>query len=98
MSCTATPSHSPAFCPHGVLPHVRRVKLLREKTRMDELARTCERIARYNSRLKKVAILSEYLELLGDSDLGRAVRYLGCGPIQSEGRIFAVGGATLRVA
>src|SRR5689334_1527426 len=98
MSCTATPSHLPAFCPHGVLPHVRRAKLLREKTRMDELALTCERIARYNSRLKKVAILSEYLAKLGDADLGRAVRFLCCGPIQSEDRKFSVGGATLRDA
>lgn len=65
---------------------------------MDELAITCERIARYNSRLKKVAILSEYLAQLGDSDLGRAVRFLCCGPIQSEDRKFSVGGATLRDA
>src|SRR3954447_11622496 len=97
-SCTATPSLLPASCPLAALLHVRRAKLLREKTRMDELALTCERIARYNSRLKKVAILSEYLAKLGDADLGRAVRFLCCGPIQSEDRKFSVGGATLRDA
>jgi DNA ligase-1 len=65
---------------------------------MDDLARTCERIASYSSRLKKVAILAEYLKPLDDLDLARATRFLGCGPIQSEDRKFSVGGATLRDA
>src|SRR4051812_45290303 len=83
MLCTVIPSRLRVSFPPGALRHVRRGTLLREKTRMDDLALTCERIARYSSRLKKVAILSEYLAKLGDSDLGRAVRFLCCGPIQS---------------
>src|SRR3954470_6893534 len=65
---------------------------------MDELAKTCERIASYSSRLKKVAILAGYLRRLSDSDLALAVRLLCCGPIQSEDHKFSVGGATLRDA
>lgn len=65
---------------------------------MDELARTCERIASHSSRLRKVRILAEYLRPLSDPDLARAVRFLCCGPIQSEDRKFSVGGATLRDA
>ena len=65
---------------------------------MDELARTCEAIARWNSRLRKVRILADYLRELSEADLSRAVRFLCCGPIQSEDRKFSVGGATLREA
>ena len=65
---------------------------------MDELARTCEEIARWNSRLRKVRILADYLRELSEADLSRAVRFLCCGPIQSEDRKFSVGGATLREA
>lgn len=65
---------------------------------MDELARVCERIASYSSRLKKVALLAEYLRPLNDADLARAVRFLCCGPIASADRKFSVGGATLRDA
>lgn len=65
---------------------------------MDALALTCERIASHSSRLKKVALLAEYLRPLSDVDFGRAVRFLCCGPIQSEDRKFSVGSATLREA
>ena len=65
---------------------------------MDQLAITCEQIARWNSRLRKVRILAEYLRGLSDPDLARAVRFLCCGPIQSEDRKFSVGGSTLREA
>lgn len=65
---------------------------------MDELARVCDRIASYSSRLRKVALLADYLRPLGDSDFVRAVRFLSSGPIQSEDRKFSVGGATLRDA
>ena len=65
---------------------------------MDEFARTCDRIASYSSRLRKIGILAEYLRPLNDLDLARAVRFLCCGPIQSEERKFSVGGATLRDA
>ncbi len=65
---------------------------------MDDLALTCERIASYGSRLRKVALLSGYLRQLSDADLSRAVRFLCCGPIQSDDRKFSVGGATLRDA
>ncbi len=50
---------------------------------MDQLARTCEEIARWNSRLRKVRTLAEYLRQLSEGDLNRAVRFLCCGPIQS---------------
>lgn len=65
---------------------------------MDALAQTCERIASYSSRLRKVALLAEYLRPLNDADLARAVRFLCCGPIQSEDQKFSVGRATLRDA
>lgn len=65
---------------------------------MDELARTCDRIASYSSRLRKVALLADYLRPLSDADLARATRFLCCGPIQAEDRKFSVGGATLRDA
>ena len=65
---------------------------------MDQLAFTCEQVARHNSRLRKVRILAKYLEALPDTDLSRAVRFLCCGPIQSEDRAFSVGGSTLRAA
>src|SRR5688500_16335883 len=65
---------------------------------MDALAATCERIANYSSRLKKVAILAEYLTPLNDADLTRAVRFLSCCPIQPGAGKFSVGGATLRQA
>lgn len=65
---------------------------------MDGLSRTCDRIAAYSSRLKKVALLADYFRPLSESDLTRAVRFLSCGPIQSEDRKFSVGRATLRDA
>jgi DNA ligase 1 len=65
---------------------------------MDQLARTCEEVARWSSRLRKVRILAEFLQDLSEADLSRAVRFLCCGPIQSEDRKFSVGGATLREA
>src|SRR6476620_4097323 len=65
---------------------------------MDQLAKTCEEIARWNSRLRKVRILADYLRELSEADLRRAVRFLCCGPIESDERKFSVGGATLREA
>ena len=65
---------------------------------MDRLAFTCEQVARWNSRIRKVRILAAYLRGLPDPDLARAVRFLCCGPIQSDDRKFSVGGATLREA
>ena len=65
---------------------------------MDELARTCDRIASHSSRLRKVSLLAEYLRPLSDSDLARATRFLCCGPIQARDGKFSVGGATLRDA
>jgi DNA ligase 1 len=65
---------------------------------MDQLALVCEQVARWNSRLRKVRILAGYLRGLSEADLARAVRFLCCGPIQSEHRKFSVGGATLREA
>jgi DNA ligase-1 len=65
---------------------------------MDELALTCERLARWNSRLRKVRILAEYLRDLTEADIARAVRFLCCGPLQSGGQKFSIGGSTLREA
>ena len=63
-----------------------------------QLALTCEQVARWNSRLRKVRILAEYLGTSERADLARAVRFLCCGPIQSGDRKFSVGGSTLREA
>lgn len=47
---------------------------------MDRLALVCEDIASHASRLKKVAILAEYLRTLDDRDLQLAVQFLSAGP------------------
>lgn len=47
---------------------------------MDRLALVCEEIASHSSRLKKVAILAEYLRSLSDRDLELAVQFLSAGP------------------
>src|SRR5438270_2897252 len=47
---------------------------------MDRLAIVCEQIASHASRLKKVAILAEYLRDLSDRDLELAVQFLSAGP------------------
>ena len=52
---------------------------------MDRLAEVCEDIARYGSRLRKIAILAEYLAGLGDEDLMLAVRLLSSGPVPEDG-------------
>jgi DNA ligase-1 len=46
---------------------------------MDNLARACEEVARYSSRIKKIAALAEYFRGLSDLDLERAVRFLAGG-------------------
>ncbi len=48
---------------------------------MDQLALVCEEIANNASRLKKVALLAEYLRPLDDAQLALAVQFLGVGPI-----------------
>jgi DNA ligase-1 len=66
---------------------------------MDALAAACEQVAKYSSRLKKIAVLAEYFRTLSDLDLERAVRFLAAGPIAIESdRKFSVGYATLREA
>jgi DNA ligase-1 len=66
---------------------------------MDTLAEACERVAKYSSRLKKIAVLAEYFRTLSDLDLERAVRFLAAGPIAIDSdRKFSVGYATLREA
>lgn len=47
---------------------------------MDRLALICEDIASHASRLKKVAILADYLRTLNDRDLQLAVQFLSAGP------------------
>ena len=47
---------------------------------MDRLALVCENIASHASRLKKVAILADYLRILNDRDLQLAVQFLSAGP------------------
>ena len=65
---------------------------------MDKLAAACEDIARFNSRLRKVAILGEYLRTLDDADLSRAVRFLSGGPVLEGGARPSAGPAILREA
>jgi DNA ligase-1 len=76
---------------------------------MDRFADICERVASYNSRLKKVAIVAEYLRELSDDDLARAVRFLCCGPVsgmpanvnlfgEQETRTLSIGHSVLRAA
>jgi DNA ligase 1 len=76
---------------------------------MDRLSEICERVAAHSSRLRKIAILSDYFRGLTDADLELAVRFLCCGPIagvtaestlfdEKETRTLSVGWATLRDA
>lgn len=76
---------------------------------MDRLAEVCEQVVRYGSRLRKVAIVAEYLKSLSDEDLMRAVHLLSAGPVigaapsetlfnVDEKRTLSVGYATLREA
>jgi DNA ligase-1 len=65
---------------------------------MDRLATTCQRVASYSSRLKKVRFVADYLRSLSDADLVRAVRFLCCAPIQSADGKFSIGGSILREA
>jgi DNA ligase-1 len=48
---------------------------------MDQLAVVCEEIANNGSRLRKVAILADYLRGLQDEDLALAVQFLSTGPV-----------------
>src|SRR4051812_11896169 len=48
---------------------------------MDQLAAVCEEIANHGSRLRKVAILADYLRGLQDPDLALAVQFLSIGPV-----------------
>ena len=65
---------------------------------MDRLAITCERIARWNSRLRKVRILAEYLRGLPDADLAVPSASYVAARFSRTDRKFSVGGATLREA
>jgi len=48
---------------------------------VDRLAQVCEQILNYGSRLRKVAILAEYLRTLGNDDFALAVQFLSAGPV-----------------
>ena len=76
---------------------------------MDRLSEVCQAVASYSGRLRKVALLAEYLRALSDEDLRRAVRLLsGQPPVaiakneamfgKAEAHGLSVGGATLREA
>ena len=76
---------------------------------MDQLAAVCEKVASHGSRLKKVAIVADYLRALDDDDLVRAVRFLCCVPVagmegevnlfgQEHARKLSVGYVVLRQA
>ncbi len=47
---------------------------------MDQLALTCEQIASFGSRLRKISVLADYLRPLSDEDLALAVQFLAAGP------------------
>jgi DNA ligase-1 len=76
---------------------------------MDRFAGVCEAVASYSSRLKKVAIVADYLRSLPDEDLVRAVRFFCCSPVsgipaainlfgEQETRTLSVGYSVLRAA
>ena len=66
---------------------------------MLEFARVCERVAATNSRLRKVAIVGEWLRGLDDDDLARAALFLtGSAFPRHDPRRLSVGHATLRDA
>ena len=76
---------------------------------MDRLAAVCERIASHGSKLKKIALLAEYLRELNDDDYVLAVQFLSAGPAAEsagnlhlfgteEKRLLSVGGSVLRAA
>lgn len=76
---------------------------------MDRLATVCEEIASHGSKLKKIAILGNYLGSLGDDDFILASRFLSVGPVADGAAnyyLFAgdekvqlsIGGSTLREA
>ncbi len=51
---------------------------------MDDLAAVCEQIASHASRLKKVALLADYLRRLDDDDLALAIQFLSAGPVSQR--------------
>ena len=51
---------------------------------MDQLAAVCEEIANNGSRLRKVALLADYLRGLDDEDLSLAVQFLSAGPVAED--------------
>ncbi len=53
---------------------------------MDALAAVCEKVASHASRLRKIALVAEYLKKLSDADLVRAVRFLSGNPFADQGR------------
>ncbi len=53
---------------------------------MDALAAVCERVASNSSRLRKIALVAEYLKGLPDAGLVRAVRFLSGNPFAGEDR------------
>ncbi len=66
---------------------------------MDALAAVAERVASYASRLRKIALVADYLSSLSDEDLPRAVRFLGGSPFSgSDPRRLSIGYVMLRDA
>jgi DNA ligase-1 len=61
---------------------------------MDAFAAVCERAASHASRLRKIALVADYLKGLPDGDLVRAVRFLSGNPFADQGRP-AVGDAAI---
>ncbi len=66
---------------------------------MDALAQVAERVASSASRLRKIALVANYLRGLSDEDLERAVRFLSGGPFSgSDPRRLSIGYVMLRDA
>lgn len=66
---------------------------------MDTLAAVAEKVAGSASRLRKTALVSEYLRGLSDDDLPRAVRFLSGNPFSAaDPRRLTIGYAILREA
>ena len=51
---------------------------------MDRLALTCEQIASFGSRLRKISILADYFRTLDNDDLALAVQFLAAGPVPAS--------------
>ncbi len=60
---------------------------------MDRLAEVCEQVVSHGSKLKKIALLADYLRALNDEDFALAVQFLHAGPVADGAANFHLFGA-----